>query len=153
MEGKNLSQSGIVHFEMDKVDPFSHPHGFAQSHIGITSHYGTPFHRPSVYKARVGGVSPRCGIEQICAGGSKGRPCQSQSGQYLIEERFVFPTKRSHYGTPFLRPSAYKARVRGVSPRRGIEQIRASGNKGRPYPSQSEQYLIGERFVPSTIII
>ena len=153
MEGKNLSQSGIVHFEMDKVDPFSHPHGFAQSHIGITSHYGTPFHRPSVYKARVGGVSPRCGIEQICAGGSKGRPCQSQSGQYLIEERFVFPTKRSHYGTPFLRPSAYKARVRGVSPRRGIEQIRASGNKGRPYPSQSEQYLIGERFIPSTIII
>ena len=153
MEGKNLSQSGIVHFEMDKVDPFSHPHGFAQSHIGITSHYGTPFHRPSVYKARVGGVSPRCGIEQICAGGSKGQPCQSQSGQYLIEERFVFPTKRSHYGTPFLRLSAYKARVRGVSPRRGIEQIRASGNKGRPYPSQSEQYLIGERFVPSTIII
>ena len=153
MEGKNLSQSGIVHFEMDKVDPFSHPHGFAQSHIGITSHYGTPFHRPSVYKVRVGGVSPRCGIEQICAGGSKGQPCQSQSGQYLIEERFVFPTKRSHYGTPFLRPSAYKARVRSVSPRRGIEQIRASGNKGRPYPSQSEQYLIGERFVPSTIII
>ena len=153
MEGKNLSQSGIVHFEMDKVDHFSHPHGFAQFHIGITLHYGTPFHRPSVYKARVGGVSPQYGIKQICVGGSKGRPCQSQSGQYLIEERFVLPTKRSHYGTPFLRPSDYKARVGGVSSRRGIEQIRAGGNKGRPYPSQSEQYLIRKRFVPFTIII
>ena len=31
----------------------------------------------------------------------------------------------THYGTPFLRPKAYKARVEGVSPQSGIEQIRA----------------------------
>ena len=42
----------------------------------------------------MGGVSLWCGIEQIHVGGSKGRPCLSQSRQYLIGERFVFPTKR-----------------------------------------------------------
>ena len=52
------------------------------------THYGTPNLRPSAYKARVGGISPRCGIVQIRAGGSKGRPCPSQSGQYLIGERY-----------------------------------------------------------------
>ena len=31
---------------------------------GMDTHYGTPFLRPSAYKARVEGVSPRCGIEQ-----------------------------------------------------------------------------------------
>ena len=51
----------------------------------------------------------------------------------------------THYGTPFLRPKAYKARVRGISPRCEIEQIHAGGTKIDPYPSQSEQYLIGGR--------
>ena len=56
----------------------------------------------------------------------------------------------THYGIPFLKPSAYKARVGGVSPQCGIEQIRVGESKGRLYPSQSGQYLIGERFVPPT---
>ena len=55
-------------------------------------------------------------------------------------------------GTPFLRPSAYKARVGGISPWCGIEQIREGGISSSTH-SQSEQYLIGERFVPPTIII
>ena len=50
-----------------------------------------------VYKARVGGVSPRCGIEQICEGGI-GSSAHSQSEQYLIRERFVPPTKRRFWG-------------------------------------------------------
>ena len=54
--------------------------------------------------------------------------------------------------TPFLRPSAYKARVGGLSLRYGIEQIREGGISSSTH-SQSEQYLIGERFVPPTIII
>ena len=56
----------------------------------------------------------------------------------------------THYGTPFLRPSAYKARVGGVSPRYGIEQIYVGGSKGWLYPSQSAQYLIRGKFVPPT---
>ena len=51
----------------------------------------------------------------------------------------------THYGTPFLRPKAYKARAGGVSPWCGIEQIRAGGTQVNPCPSQSEQYLIGSR--------
>ena len=58
----------------------------------------------------------------------------------------------THYGTPFLRPSAYKARVEGVSSRYEIEQIR-EGGIGSLTHSQSEQHLIGERFVPPTINI
>ena len=60
MGGTNLPQEGIVHFGF-RCDP----HGFTQSH----AHYGTPFLRPSAYKARVRGVSPRYGIEQIREGG------------------------------------------------------------------------------------
>ena len=56
----------------------------------------------------------------------------------------------TYYGIPFLRPSAYKARVGGVSPRYRIEQIYAGGSKAWLYPSQSGQYLIGEKFVPPT---
>ena len=52
------------------------------------------------------------------------------------------------YCPPFLKPSAYKVRVGGDSPLCGIEQIRAGRSKGRSYPSQSGQYLIGERFDP-----
>ena len=66
--------------------------------------------------------------------------------------RLGFPLKPSHTLWYTLRPSANKARVGGVSPRCGIEQIRVGGSKGRPYPSQSEQYLIRERFVPPTIV-
>ena len=58
----------------------------------------------------------------------------------------------TRYGTLFLRSSAYKVRVGGVSPRCGIEQIR-EGGIGSSAHSQSEQYLIGERFVPPTITI
>ena len=58
----------------------------------------------------------------------------------------------THYGTPFHWPNAYKARVEDVSPCYRIEQIHVGGSKGRPYPSQSEQYLIRERFVPPTIV-
>ena len=67
---------------------------FPQSSIvrfGDHTHYGTPFLRPSAYKARVGGVSFRCGIEQIREGGI-GSSAHSQNKQYLIEERFVPPT-------------------------------------------------------------
>ena len=56
-----------------------YPKGHASTTTTHT-HYGTPFLRPSAYKARVGGISPQYGIEQICAGGSKGWPCPSQSG-------------------------------------------------------------------------
>ena len=64
----------------------------------------------------------------------------------------VFETcsHHTHYSTPFLRPSAYKARVGGISPRCEIEQIRESGISSSAH-SQSEQYLIGERFVHPTI--
>ena len=55
------------------------------------THYGTPFLRPSAYKARVGGVSPQCGIEQICEGGI-GFSAHSQNEQYLIGKKFVPPT-------------------------------------------------------------
>ena len=143
-----------------------------------------------VYKVRVRGVSPRCGIEQIREGGI-GSSAYSQREQYLIRERLVPPTKRrfwgqcpskvlsalwvktaricypeahastnayattvfetcsvhTHYDTLFLRPSAYKARMWGVSPWCRIEQICAGGSKGRPCLSQSGQYLIKERFV------
>ena len=58
----------------------------------------------------------------------------------------------THYGTPFLRPSAYKARVGDISPRCGIEQIH-EGGIGSLAHSQSEQYLIGERFVPPTYLM
>ena len=79
------------------------PHEFVQSHIGERrlppdhTHYGTPFLRPSAYKARVGGVSPRYEIEQICEGGIDSST-HSQSEQYLIGERFVPPTKRRILG-------------------------------------------------------
>ena len=63
------------------------------------------------------------------------------------------PLWDTHYDTPFLRPSAYKVRVEGVSPQYEIKQICASGSKGPPCPSQSEQYLIGEKFVPPTLSI
>ena len=41
-----------------------------------------------VFKAKVGGVSPRYGIEQICEGGI-GSLTHFQSKQYLIREIFV----------------------------------------------------------------
>ena len=53
-------------------------------------------------------------------------------------------------GTPFLRPSAYNTRVGGISPRCGIEQIHESSISSSAH-SQSEQYLIGERFIPPTL--
>ena len=56
---------------------------------------GTPFLTLNAYKARVGGVSPRCGIEQISEGGI-GSIANSQSRQYLIGERFVHPTNASY---------------------------------------------------------
>ena len=34
------------------------------------THYSTPFLRLKAYKARLGGVSPRCEIKQIRAGGT-----------------------------------------------------------------------------------
>ena len=45
------------------------------------------------YKARVGSVSPRCGIEQIREGDISSS-AYSQSELYLIRERFVPPIKR-----------------------------------------------------------
>ena len=77
-----------------------------------------------------------------CLSGFKGKPPPSP-----FWFKALGPTK-GHYGRPFLRPSAYKVRVGGDSPLCGIEQIRAGRSKGRSYPSQSEQYLIGERFDP-----
>ena len=115
---------------------------------------GTPFLRPKVYKARVGGISPQCGIEQIRIGGKQVNPCPSQSEQYLIGGRDESPpTKGTHLmGTPFLRPKAYNARVGGVSPQCGIEKIHVGGTQVNPYPSQSEQYLIrGRDESPPTI--
>ena len=72
--------------------------------------------------------------------------------QSHIEERRLPPLPYMHYGTPFLRPSAYKVRVGGVSSWCGIEQIRKGGICSAAH-SQSEQYLTGERFVPPTPII
>ena len=62
---------------MGKDRPMFHPHEFAQSHIKerrlplmpYKCSSGTPIFRPKAYKAWVGGVSPRCGIEQIRVGG------------------------------------------------------------------------------------
>ena len=64
--GRKLSfepQLGIVLFEISGTGRRPNPQGF--DHI----HYGIPFLRPSAYKARAGGVSPRCEIEQIREGG------------------------------------------------------------------------------------
>ena len=47
----------------------------------------------------------------------------------------------THYGTPFLRLSAYKVRVRGISLWCGIEQILAGGSKSWPCPSQSDSSI------------
>ena len=47
----------------------------------------------------------------------------------------------THNGTPFLRPSAYKVRVGGISLWCGIEQIRAGGNKSWPCSSQSDSSI------------
>ena len=44
-------------------------------------------------------------------------------------------------GTPSLRPSAYKLKVRGVSPRCGIEQIREGLHPKRTIPSKGEVRL------------
>ena len=146
---------------------------------------GTLILRPRAYKPWVGGVSPRCGIEQIRVSGTLVDPCPSQSEQYLIGSQDESPpTKRrvvmvhssvgqrlirheweaslpdvglskfmrvgrrlilTHpkanntwlgvetkvlmccSGTFILRLKAYKAWVGGVSPRCGIEQIRADG--------------------------
>ena len=75
------------------------------------THYGIPFLSLSAYKARVGGVSLWCGIEQIHVGGSKGRRCLSQSRQYLIGEKFVSPTKRRIFvGGMNLAPIRYCSR-------------------------------------------
>ena len=63
----------------------------------VHTHYGTPFLGLSAYKARVEGVSPHCGIEQIREGGI-GSSAYSQREQYLIRERFVPPTKRCFWG-------------------------------------------------------
>ena len=64
----------------------------------------------------------------------------------------LFPIDHTHYGTSFLRPSAYKAMVGGVSPQCGIEQIREGGIDSSAH-SQSKQYLIRERFVSPTLTL
>ena len=56
----------------------------------------------------------------------------------------------THYGTPFLRPSAYKLRVGGVSPWCGIEQIRV-GSIGLFGPFPKWTNLLRERFVENVI--
>ena len=71
----------------------------------------------------------------------------------LMFKTNIFTYDHTHHGTPFLRPSAYKLRVEGVSPRCRIDQIRTGGSKGRPHPSESGQYLNGEKFIPPTIPI
>ena len=69
----------------------------------------------------------------------------AQLKECIVHACTIFETcsHHTHYGTPFLWPNAYKARVEDVSPCYRIEQIHVGGSKGRPYPSQSEQYLIG----------
>ena len=44
-------------------------------------------------------------------------------------------------GTPFLKLNAYKARVRDVSPQRGIEQIREGGISPCPIPKADNSFL------------
>ena len=66
---------------------------------------GTPSLKPNTYKLKVGGVSPRCGIEQIRGG---------------LHPKWIIPSKEevrlstTHDSTPLLRPSAYKSKVGGV---------------------------------------
>ena len=55
------------------------------------THYGTPFLKLKAYKARVGGVSFQCEIEQIHVGGTQVDPCPFQSKQYLIGGRDESP--------------------------------------------------------------
>ena len=72
-----------------------------------------------VYNAYAKGVSPRCGIEQIHKG---------------LHPKWTIPSKgevrpstkrhHTHDDTLSLRLNAYKLKVKGVSPRCGIEQIR-----------------------------
>ena len=88
--------------------------------------------------------------DQFVQVGARINPAHPKANNTWLGKDLFLPQKGTHYGTPFLSPSAYKVRVGGVSPRRGIEQIRMGGCKGWPYLSQSEQYLIGERFIPPT---
>ena len=53
---------------------------------------GTPFLRLNACKAMVGAISPRCRIEQTREGYT-----WTQSGQFLLGERFVSPTKRHFF--------------------------------------------------------
>ena len=107
---------------MGSVDPSSHPHKFVQSHIGErllpplpyrrvyrthtmvhplppllyrrvyrTHNMVHPFLRPSAYKARVGGVSLRCGIKQICAGGSKSWPAHPKANDTWLGKDLFLP--------------------------------------------------------------
>ena len=61
-----------------------HPHGFVQSHIGESRL--PPLLRLDTYKARVEGVSPRCGIEQIHEGGIGPWPISKADNTWLEKD-------------------------------------------------------------------
>ena len=86
---------------------------------------GTPHLWAHAYKLWVGGVSPRCGIEWINAGGiGLLGPFPKRTIPFKGDVR---PSTNYLMGTPHLWAHAYKLRVGGVSPRCGIEQIRMGG--------------------------
>ena len=118
-----------------------HPHEFAQSHIGERR---LP---PAAYKHELtsGGVYPSRVLAFLV---------HSQSEQYLIEEKFVPPTKRRCLmGTPHLWANAYKLRWEASLPDVELSKFVWVASASLVH-SQSEQYLlIGERFVPPTLVI
>ena len=117
-----------------------HPHEFAQSHIGERC---LP---PAVYKHELtsGGVYPLRVLAFLV---------HSQSEQYLIGEKFVPPTKRRYLmGTPHLWADAYKLRWEASLPDVGLSKFVRVASASLAH-SQSEQYLIGEIFVPPTLVI
>ena len=106
---------------------------------------GTPHLWAHAYKLWVGGVSPRCGIEWINAGGI---------GLLGLFPKRTIPFKgdvrpSTNYlmGTPHLWAHAYKLRVGGVSPNVGLSKSVWVASASSAH-SQSGQYLLRERFVP-----
>ena len=117
-----------------------HPHEFAQSHIGERR---LP---PAAYKHELtsGVLYPSRVLAFLV---------HSQSEQYLIGEKFVPLTKRRCLmGTPHLWADAYKLRWEASFPDVGLSKFVRVASASLAH-SQSEQYLIGERFVPPTLVI
>ena len=61
MRGEKKNNINKIHYYPRREDVFYSVFDTCSDH----THYDTPFLKPSAYKARVGDVSPQCGIKQI----------------------------------------------------------------------------------------